>query len=159
MWCWRSLWRIPWTARKTNQSIIIGINFQYSLERLLLKLKLQYFGHLMQKANSLEKTLMMGKIEGERRRERQRMRWLEHHWLSGHELEQLWEILKHSVAWCSAVHGVTKSWTQLSNWTTTTKCLKLVDTTSVGEHYSIMSQKDVAYLSWIYLTKTKVMNH
>ena len=79
----------------------------------------------------------------------------EHHWLNGHELEQLWEILKYSVAWYAAVHGVTKSWTQLSNWTTTTKCLKPVDTTSVGEHYSIMSQKDLAYLSWIYFTKNK----
>ena len=159
LWCWRRLSRVPWTARRSSQSILKEISPGCSLEGLMLKLKLQYFGHLMQKASSLEKTLMMGKIEGEGRRERQRMRWLEHHWLSGHELEQLWEILKHSVAWCSAVHGVTKSWTQLSNWTTTTKCLKLVDTTSVGEHYSIMSQKDVAYLSWIYLTKTKVMNH
>ena len=88
MWCWRRLLRVPWTARRSNQSVLKEINPEYSLEGVMLKLKLQYFGHLMQRANSLEKTLMLGKIEGTRRRGQQRMRWLGHHRLNGLEFEQ-----------------------------------------------------------------------
>ena len=86
LWCWRRLLRVPWTAKRSNQSILKEISPEYSLEGLMLKLKCQYFDHLMQRANSLEKTLMLGKIDGKRRKGQQRMRW--HHWLDGHELEQ-----------------------------------------------------------------------
>ena len=88
LWCWRRLLRVSWIARKSNQSILKEIHPEYSLEGLMLKLKLQYFGHLMRRADSLEKTLMLGKIEGRRRRGRQRMRWLWHHQLNGHEFDQ-----------------------------------------------------------------------
>ena len=108
--CWRRLLRVPWTARRSNQSILKEINPQYTLERLMLKLKLQYFGHLMQRANSLEKPLMLRKIEGKRRRGRQRMRWLDSISDSvGMTLSKLWEIVKDRGVWRAAARGVAKS--------------------------------------------------
>ena len=121
LWCWRRLLRDLWNARRLNQSILREINPDYSLEGLVLKLKLQYFGHLMQRADSLGKTLMLGKIEGRRRRGWQRMRWLNGITDSvGMSLSKCQEIVKERGAWSTVVHGVTKSKTQLSHWKTTT---------------------------------------
>ena len=120
LWCWRRLLKVPWTAR-SNQSILKEINPAYSLEGLMLKLKFQYFGHLMQPASSLEKTLMLGKTEGKRRRGWQRMRWLDSITnLVDMNLSKLREIVEDRRAWCATVQRVTKSGTQLSNWTKTT---------------------------------------
>ena len=118
LWCWRRLLRVPWTARRSNQCILKEISPGCSLEGLMLRLKLQYFGHLMQRVDSLEKTLIPGGIGGRRRRGWQRMRWLDGTTVSiGMSFSKLWKFVMDREAWRASIHGVAKSWTPLSNWT------------------------------------------
>ena len=114
LWCWRRLLRVSWTERRSNQSILKEISSGISLEWMMLKMKLQYFGHLMRRVDSLEKTLMLGGIGGKRRMERQRMRW--HHWLDGRESQWTPELVLDREAWRAAIHGVAKSQTRLNDW-------------------------------------------